>query len=178
MSAKKKPSPPKTSKSELMLVKGGRVSVVSVSGPPRLLNPPKGRQPRYPIMPNPFPPDDILGLLKLAGSAATVAAPVFYLIKVWLDGRANRRIKIKKGDAEIELQGMISKRDLERAFSSFRRLAKTSEEEEIKVIENGKVVTKADKADYLVTETDIQASREIEHARVLKKVSKKKGRKK
>jgi hypothetical protein len=151
-----------------MLVTGGNLPI------PTLLNPPKGRQRRYPLMPNPYPPDDILGFLKLAGSTAGLAAPVFLLIKSWLDARAKRRIKLKKGDVEIELQGGISKKELERTFSQFRKLTRNIKAEEIKVIENGKVATRTSKRRYLVKESDVEAAKEIRNDRPSKSAIKKK----
>lgn len=133
---------------------------------------------KLPIMPNPYPPDDILGLLKLAGSTAGLAAPVFLLIKAWLDARAKRVIKLRKGDVEIELQGGISKKELERAFSQFRKLTQKLNEEEIKVIEKGKIATRDDKHKYLIKESDVEAARGITSDNTSKLLSKKKERKK
>lgn len=179
MPSKIKPIPLEITKPKPVWINGRYITAVSV---PSLRwsvsRPGKGRQRKYSILPNPYPPDDILGLLKLAANNASIAAAAYFLIKAWLDARASRRIKIKKGDVEIELQGGISRRTLERAFSSFRRLAKASDEDEIKIIENGKVVTKANKADYVVKDADVQASREIGNARAAKKLDKRKNSKK
>ena len=86
-----------------------------------------------PRVPNPWPPTDITTLLACACAYKTVRA-VFELIKLWVDERKARKIKIKNGNIEIEIQGGMSARDIKKRFDEFRRLTKELSEDDIKII--------------------------------------------
>src|SRR3569832_1678586 len=61
------------------------------------------RNQRIPCVPNPWPPSEVTVLI-VSACMATAAKPVLELIKTWLDYRKNRKIRIKNGDVEIEIQ--------------------------------------------------------------------------
>jgi hypothetical protein len=110
-------------------------------------------------MPNPVP-DNIVSLLKLAGEATWLTIPlapyIYLLIKSWFEGRNSRRLKLRNGDFEIEIQGTWSEKKLHKEFDRFRKLTKDLNENGIQVIENGKVIERQSNCSYKVTESDIQ----------------------
>jgi hypothetical protein len=71
-----------------------------------------------PRAPNPWPATDITTLLACACTYKTVSA-VFELIKLWVDERKARKIKIKNGNIEIEMQGGMSARAIKKRFDEF-----------------------------------------------------------
>jgi hypothetical protein len=89
---------------------------------------------RLPRLPNPWPPSDIIALVKIACSTAGLAGIAYKLIKLWFDSRNAKKIRIKKGDYELEIQGSMSKTEIERRITQFRALTKGLDEDEIKVI--------------------------------------------
>jgi hypothetical protein len=86
-----------------------------------------------PRLPNPWPPIEITPLL-ICACVAPVAKIVLELIKVWVDDRKSRKVKIKNGDFEIEIQGGMSKRMLKSRFDEFRRMTKELDEDNVKII--------------------------------------------
>lgn len=89
---------------------------------------------RLPRLPNPWPPSDIIALVKIACSTAGLAGVAYKLIKLWFDSRNAKKIRIKSGDYELEIQGSMSKTEIERRITQFRALTKGLDEDEIKVI--------------------------------------------
>lgn len=89
---------------------------------------------RLPRLPNPWPPSDIIALVKVACSTAGLAGVAYKLIKLWFDSRNAKRIRIKSGDYELEIQGSMSKTEIERRITQFRALTKGLDEDDIKVI--------------------------------------------
>lgn len=114
---------------------------------------------KVPRMPNPVP-DNIISLLKLAGEATWLTIPlapyIYLLIKSWLEGRNSRKLKVRNGDFEIELQGTWSERKLHKEFDRFRKMTKDLNENDIQVIENGKVIQRHSNSSYKVKESDIK----------------------
>ncbi|MGB7923444.1 MAG: hypothetical protein WCF57_09385 [Pyrinomonadaceae bacterium] len=93
----------------------------------------KGRRLR--LMPNPWLPDDVVMLIKFAFSTASAAGAVYKAIKLWTDDRKARRIIIKKGDFQLEIQGGMSQRDIEKGIGQFRKRTKdTADDDELEVI--------------------------------------------
>src|SRR6185369_11457724 len=113
---------------------------------------------KVPRMPNPVP-DNIISLLKLAGEATWLTIPlapyIYLLIKSWLEGRNSRKLKLRHGDFEIELQGTWSARKLHKEFDRFRKMTKDLNENDIQVIENGKVIQQSNSS-YKVKESDVK----------------------
>lgn len=89
---------------------------------------------RLPRLPNPWPPSDIIALVKIACSTAGLAGVAYKLIKLWFDSRNAKKIRIKSGDYELEIQGAMSKTEIERRITQFRALTKGLDEDKIKVI--------------------------------------------
>jgi len=86
-----------------------------------------------PRVPNPWPPLEVTALL-ICACLAPLAKPVLEGIKLWVDRNKGKKIKIKHGDTEIEIQGGMSEREISRTFSKFRQLAKDLREDNIKII--------------------------------------------
>ena len=92
-----------------------------------------GERSKLKYMPNPWPPSTIEILLICACTRAA-APPVIELIKAWIEERKARKIRIKNGEFEIEIQGGVSLRALRKTFDEFRSLTKTLKEDDIKII--------------------------------------------
>lgn len=84
-------------------------------------------------MPNPWPPDNIERLLEIAVSTAGLAPVIYKLIALWIEDRKARRIKIKHGEYELELQGGISSREIQRGFNELRKLMKQTGKDDLKI---------------------------------------------
>jgi hypothetical protein len=114
-------------------------------------------------MPNPLP-DNIVSLLKLAGEATWLTIPlapyIYLLIKSWFEGRNSRRLKLRNGDFEIEVQGTWSEKKIHKEFDRFRKMTKDLNVNDIQVIENGQVIERQSSSTYKVTKSDIQRVRE------------------
>jgi hypothetical protein len=124
---------------------------------------------KVPRMPNPMP-DNIISLLKLAGEATWLTVPlapyIYLLIKSWFEGRNSRKLKIKKGDVEVEFQGVWSERNFQKAFDRFRKMTKELNEDDIQVIENGKVIEHGKAPAFKVKQADIERAREMQSGKV------------
>lgn len=136
---------------------------------------------KVPRMPNPMP-DNIVSLLKLAGEATWLTVPlapfIYLLIKSWFAGRNSRKLKMKKGDTEVEFQGAWSDRNLRSAFIHFQKMTRHLRGEEIQVIENGKVIESGKAPAYKVTEADVRRARELRTKKPPAKRARKKSTKK
>lgn len=91
------------------------LKLISLWGDDKSIKYPKDRR-RIRVMPNPMP-EDIVTLLTVACSAyggAKLATFIFETIKLWLDVRKARRVKIKKGDIEIEIQAGMTAKEIEK----------------------------------------------------------------
>jgi len=88
-----------------------------------------------PRVPNPWPPSDVMQLLVFACVYPTLKA-VFELIKVWVDNHKAHKLKIKieNGNIEMEIQGGMSVRAIQKRFDEFRRLTRELSEDDIKII--------------------------------------------
>ena len=67
-------------------------------------------------------------------SAAGGLKFVLEMARLWIEARKDRRIKIKKGDVEIELQGTMSDKDITAKIELFERLARKETDKEIKIL--------------------------------------------
>lgn len=81
------------------------------------------------LMPNPFPPDNIESLLEIACSTAGLAGIVYKTIKLWLNYRKAKKIVIKKGEWELEIQSGMSQREIEKSINQFRTLTQDSDDD-------------------------------------------------
>jgi len=86
-----------------------------------------------PLAPNPWPPPEVTALF-ICACLAPLAKPVLEGIKLWVDRNKGKKIKIKHGDTEIEIQGGMSEREIRSTFSQFRQLVKDLREDNIKII--------------------------------------------
>lgn len=86
-------------------------------------------------MPNPWPPSDIVSLLTLVcGTSGSFAIVVYKIIKLWIEHKAAQKIRIKKGDVEIEIQGGMSVKTIEKRINEFQKLTDDLDEEKVKII--------------------------------------------
>jgi hypothetical protein len=67
-------------------------------------------------------------------SAAGGMKMILEMVKLWIEQRKERRIKLKRGDIELELQGSMSQKELEQKIELFRELTREANETEIKII--------------------------------------------
>ncbi len=89
------------------------------------------------VMPNPWPPDDIIRVITIACSAygsMKLATLVFETIKLWLDARKARKVRIKKGDVEIEIQAGMSAKEIEKTIDLLIRKTRELEDEKPEII--------------------------------------------
>ncbi len=92
------------------------------------------------LMPNPWPPDNIVRLIEIAVSTAGLAPSVYKLIGFWIDDRKARKIKVRVGDTEIELQGGVANwKNIERACITLRKLRGQNSDEGIDVLVPAKI---------------------------------------
>jgi hypothetical protein len=85
-------------------------------------------------LPNPWPPDTIDALALIAVTSAGIAPYTYRFILAWIEDRKAKRIKIKQGEPEVEIQGGVSEKEMARAFSQFRRLTRGRKDEKPKII--------------------------------------------
>lgn len=107
------------------------MQTIKMDGPAQRKAPRSYRRIR--VMPNPWPPQDIEQLVRIAVLTAGLAPVAYKLIALWIDDRKARRIKIKHGEHEIEIQGGVSAKEIERAFSAFRKLIKEVDRDSLKI---------------------------------------------
>jgi hypothetical protein len=89
------------------------------------------------VMPNPWPPDDIVRAITVACSAyggMKLASMVFETIKLWLDARKARKVRIKKGDVEIEIQAGMTAKEIEKTIDLLVRKTRELEDEKPEII--------------------------------------------
>jgi hypothetical protein len=67
-------------------------------------------------------PDNITILTALVSSAIGVTTVAIKGIKLWLDERASRKIRIKYKDFEVELQGSISEKEMRERLSMVKEI--------------------------------------------------------
>lgn len=75
----------------------------------------------------------------IATTAAIVSAAgglkfALEMARLWIEARKDRRIKIKKGEVEMELQGTMSDKDIAVTIERFEQLARKEEDREIKIL--------------------------------------------
>lgn len=87
---------------------------------------------KIPLMPNPFP-EDIYSLVAVAAAVPGLATMIYKTIKLWVDYQNAKKIKIKKGDIEVEIQGGISDKEIKNILDAFRKAAKVRDKNEVKV---------------------------------------------
>jgi hypothetical protein len=96
-----------------------------------------GANRRVRMMPNPWPPNDIIRAITVACSAyggMKLASLVFETIKLWLDVRKARKVRIKKGDFEIEIQAGMTAKEIEKTIDLLLRKTRELEEEKPEII--------------------------------------------
>lgn len=92
------------------------------------------RRSKIRVMPNPWPPDDIYRAIGIGIATPGLAYQFYRLILFWIEKRAARKIKMKVGEIEIEIQGSMSNKEVERAFQQIRKLKKEMDTDDVKII--------------------------------------------
>jgi hypothetical protein len=88
-------------------------------------------------MPNPWPPEDIIRAITVACSVyggMKLASLVFETIKLWLDLRKARKVRIKKGNFEIEIQAGMTAKEIEKTIDLLLRKTRELEDEKPEII--------------------------------------------
>lgn len=67
-------------------------------------------------------------------SAAGGMKMILEMVKLWVEERKERRIKLKRGDIELELQGSMSQKEIQQKVELFRELIKDAKESDIEII--------------------------------------------
>ena len=83
-------------------------------------------------MPNPFP-EDIYSLVAVAVTVPGLATMIYKTIKLWVDYQNAKKIKIKKGNMEVEIQGGMSEKEIKNILDAFRKAAKVKDKNDVKV---------------------------------------------
>jgi hypothetical protein len=73
-------------------------------------------------------------VLEYALMAAGSLKVILTILKLWIEERKGRRIKIKKGDFELELQGTMSKKEIDAKIKTFMDAVKDIEGEKVKIL--------------------------------------------
>lgn len=92
-----------------------------------------GSRKKIPLMPNPFP-NDIYSLITVSVTVPGLATMIYKTIKLWVDYQNAKKIKIKKGEIEVEIQGGMSEKEIKNILDAFRKAAKIKDKNEVKVI--------------------------------------------
>lgn len=87
-----------------------------------------------PVVPNPWPPSDIITLLTFAFVVGRAARPAIELITAWLDYRKVQKTIIRNGDVEIEIHGGVSEKKLEKYINQYQRLSKDLNPDDVEII--------------------------------------------
>jgi biopolymer transport protein ExbD len=82
-------------------------------------------------------PHNISDLLKVALPTAGAAKLVIELIRSWVKDREGRKIKIKSGDYELEIEGGVSNKQIEDRLSQFKEHSK-DKDIDIEIVESNK----------------------------------------
>ena len=67
-------------------------------------------------------------------SAAGGLSMVFEMVKLWMGARKDQRIRLKKGDFELELQGSMSDKEIKKKIELFLELASDTKSDKVKII--------------------------------------------
>jgi hypothetical protein len=82
-------------------------------------------------------PLDIFSMIGMALSAVGGAKFIFDGIKLWMDRKKGRKLKLAKGDFQLEIEGDVSTAEIERGFEQFKRLRQEVEgDEQVLVVES------------------------------------------
>lgn len=78
--------------------------------------------------------EELITVVTAMLSAAGGMKMILEMVKLWVEERKERRIKLKMEDIEVEVQGSMSKREIQRKLELFRELVKDIKENDIKII--------------------------------------------
>ena len=104
-----------------------RVSEESISEP--LMSPPHTS-----LIRNLITPDNIEILTVLIGSAIGITTVTIQGIKLWLDERASRKIKIRHKDFEVEIQGAISEKAMRKTLEMAMEIREALNKDNVQII--------------------------------------------
>ncbi|MEW6619875.1 MAG: hypothetical protein AB1422_11165 [bacterium] len=81
-----------------------------------------------------FTPDNITILTALISATIGITTTTIKGIKLWLDERASRRIKIKHKDFEVEIQGAISEEELRKKLAIAKEIREELNKDNVQII--------------------------------------------
>jgi hypothetical protein len=125
----------RTGKNKTMTTKKDTAKKVAPTAPVMWIPPERKRSSgskKIRVMRNPWVPDDIIILLKFL-CTYKAGKYLFELVKLWMEHRNAQRIEIKVGDAELNIEGHVSDKALEKKITRFRELIAGATYEDIKV---------------------------------------------
>lgn len=77
---------------------------------------------------------EVITTVATALSAVGGMKVLLEMAKLWVEDRKQRRIKLRKGDIELELEGSMSQSEIQRKIKLFQELAKDDKGNDIKII--------------------------------------------
>jgi hypothetical protein len=72
--------------------------------------------------------DKITEIVKIVLSAGGAIKIIVELIKSWVEDRKGRKIRLKKGDFELEIQGGMSQKEIEKRVKQFSKILKDDDD--------------------------------------------------
>ena len=78
--------------------------------------------------------EEVVTVVTAMLSAAGGMKMLLEMVKLWIEDRKERRIKLKRGDIELELQGRMSSEEIRQKIELFRELTEDAKESNIKII--------------------------------------------
>lgn len=81
-----------------------------------------------------FTPDNITTLTALISAAVGITTVAIKGIKLWLDERASRKIKIKHKDFEIEIHGAMNEKDIRKRLDIVKKIRDELNRDNVEII--------------------------------------------
>lgn len=81
--------------------------------------------------------DNVTILVSLIGAAIGVTTTAINGIKLWVDERKTRRLKVKYQDIELEIYGTMSESEIKKQLEIFHTLKDDLKKDDVKIIVDG-----------------------------------------
>ena len=78
-----------------------------------------------------FSPENVAMVVSLLGAAVGVTTVVLKGVEAWLGDRANRKLRVKYKDFEIELSGPLSESDIKRRLAVLDHISESLSKEKL-----------------------------------------------
>jgi hypothetical protein len=66
-------------------------------------------------------------------SAAGGMKMLLEMVKLWIEARKERRIKLKRGDIELEIQGSMSEKEIQESLELFLELSEDAKDRDVTI---------------------------------------------